>query len=152
MERFISPGAASSVTVDTRYAGLLVGLIAGSTLLVTSSLVGILALTEGLVGGLGGRVPYYVLVAAIVFVGLVVFLELKIDDGARIITSSVVVSVVALVAIGLSIEGVLFGLQFPDRLFSNLLPYFLAAGLISTGLIIWALRHWREFVTQTRIR
>jgi hypothetical protein len=62
------------------------------------------------------------------------------------------VAVVALIAISLSIEGVLFGLEYPDRLFSNLLPYFLAAGLISTGLIIWALRHWREFVHQTRVR
>jgi len=137
--------------VDSRY-GLAVGLITASTLLVTSSLVGILALTEGLVGGLGARVPYYVLAAAVVFVGLIVFLEYKIDDGARIITSSVVVSLVALIAISLSVEGLLFGLEYPNRLFSNLLPYFLAAGLISTGLIIWALQHWREFVTQTRIR
>lgn len=138
--------------MDNRYLAILVGLIAGSTLLVTSSLVGILALTEGLVGGLGGRIPYYVLAAAVVFVGLLVALELEFDDGARIITTSVVVAVVALVAISLSIEGLLFGLQYPDRLFSNLLPYFLAAGLISTGLIIWALRHWREFVHQTRVR
>lgn len=137
--------------MDSRY-GLAVGLITASTLLVTSSLVGILALTEGLVGGLGARVPYYVLAAAVVFVGLIVFLEYKIDDGARIITSSVVVSLVALIAISLSVEGLLFGLEYPNRLFSNLLPYFLAAGLISTGLIIWALQHWREFVTQTRIR
>jgi len=138
--------------VDNRLIATLVGLIAASTLLVTSSLVGILALTEGLVGGLGARVPYYVLAAAVVFVVLLVVLEMRLEDGSRIITSSVVVSLVALVAISLSIEGILFGVQFPDRLFSNLLPYFLAAGLISTGLIIWALRHWREFVTQTRIR
>ncbi len=138
--------------MDNRYIAILVGLIAGSTLLVTSSLVGVLALTEGLVGGLGGRIPYYVLAAAIVFVGLLVALELELADGARIITTSAVVAVVALIAISLSIEGLLFGLEYPDRLFSNLLPYFLAAGLISTGLIIWALRHWREFVHQTRVR
>mgnify|MGYP006977847045 CR=1 FL=1 len=152
MERFISPGAASSVTVDNRLIATLVGLITASTLLVTSSLVGVLALTEGLVGGLGGRVPYYVLSAAIVFVALLVVLEMRLEDGSRIITSSVVVSLVALIAISLSVEGLLFGATYTDRLFSNLLPYFLAAGLISTGLIIWALRHWREFVTQTRIR
>lgn len=138
--------------MDNRYVTLLVGLIAGSTILVTSSLVGVLALTEGLVGGLGSRVPYYVLAAAVVFVGLLVFLEMRLEDGARIITTSVVVSVLALVVISLSVEGLLFGVEFPERLFSNLLPYFLAAGLISTGLIIWALRHWREFVHQTRVR
>lgn len=130
---------------------LATGLIAVSTLLVTSSLVGVLALTEGLTTGIGGRVPYYVLATAIVFVGLIVSLENNLDDGARIITTSVVVSVVSLVVISLSVEGILFGLAFPDRLLSNLLPYFLSAGLISTGLIIWAIRHWREFVRQTRV-
>jgi hypothetical protein len=138
--------------VDNKRLGMAVGLIAGSTLLVTSSLVGILAVTEGLVDGFGGRIPYYVLAAAMVFVGLLVALELELDDGARIITTSSVVATVALVVVSLSIEGLLFGVEFPDRLFSNLLPYFLAAGLISTGLIIWALRHWREFVSQTRVR
>lgn len=152
MERFISSGCASPVTVDNKRLGMAVGLIAGSTLLVTSSLVGILAVTEGLVDGLGGRIPYYVLVAAVVFVGLLVALELELEDGARIITTSSVVATVALVVVSLSIEGLLFGVAYPDRLFSNLLPYFLAAGLISTGLIIWALRHWREFVSQTRVR
>lgn len=137
--------------MERRYLALLVGLVAGSTLLVTSSLVGILAITEGLTTGLGGRVPYYVLATALVFVTLLVALELELEDGSRIITTSVVVSVVALLVISLSVEGFLFGLEFPDRLLSNLLPYFLAAGLISTGLIIWAVRHWREFVHQTRV-
>lgn len=137
-------------TVERNHLASLVGSIAVSTLLVTSSLVGVLALTEGLTPGIGGRVPFYVLAAAVVFVALLVFLELNLEDGMRIITTSVVVSVVALVVISLSVEGLLFGLSFPDILLSNLLPYFLAAGLISTGLIIWAIRHWREFVRQTR--
>jgi hypothetical protein len=138
--------------VDRTQLSLAVGLIVVSTLLVTSSLVGVLAVTEGLVEGVGGRVPYYVLAAAAVFVGLIVALEMRLDDGSRIITTSVVVAAVSLVVISLSIEGLFFGMQFPSKLFSNLLPYFLAAGLISTGLIIWAVQHWREFVHQTRVR
>lgn len=137
--------------MEREYLAILVGSIVASTLFVTSSLVGVLAITEGLTPGLGGRVPYYVLATAVVFVVLLVSLEIRLEDGARIITSSVVVSAVALVVISLSVEGLLFGLEFPDRLFSNLLPYFLAAGLISTGLIIWAINHWREFVHQTRV-
>lgn len=129
-----------------------VGLVAVSTLLVTSSLVGVLALTEGLVAGIGGRIPYYVLATAVVFVTLVVVLEMRLDDGSRIITTSVVVAAISLVVISLSVEGFIFSLEFPSRLFSNLLPYFLAAGLFSTALIIWAVRHWREFVRQTRVR
>lgn len=137
--------------MDRRLAGIQVGLIAASTLLVTSSLVGVLALTEGLTAGPGGRVPYYVLAASIVFVALLVTLEMRLEDGARIITTSSVVAGVSLVVISLGIEGLLFGATYPGRLLSNLLPYFLAAGLISTGLIIWAIRHWREFVRQTRV-
>lgn len=138
--------------MENKLLGTLVGLIAGSTLVVTSSLVGVLALTEGLVRGLGGRIPYYVLAAAIVFITLLVILEMRLEDGSRIITTSGVISLLALVGIALSAEGLLFGINSPDQLFSNILPYFLAAGLISTGLIIWGVRHWREFVHQTRIR
>lgn len=138
--------------MERKYVAALVGLIAASTLLVTSSLVGVLALTEGLVEGVGGRVPYYVLATAVVFVTLLVGLEMRLEDGSRIITTSVVVAAISLLVISLSIEGLFFGLESPGTLFSNLLPYFLAAGLISTGLIIWAVRHWREFVHQTRVR
>lgn len=138
--------------MERKYVGMLLGLIAASTLLVTSSLIGVLALTQGLVDGIGGRVPYYVLATALVFVALVVGLELNLEDGSRIITTSVVVAAVSLVVISLSVEGLIFGWEFTDLLLSNLLPYFLAAGLISTGLIIWAVRHWREFVHQARVR
>jgi len=139
--------------VERKYLGLFVGLIAASTLVVTASLIGVLALTEGLVTGVGGRIPYYVLVAAVVFVVLVVSLEYgEIDDGSLIITTSSVVAAVSLIAVALSFEGILFAIENQNSLFSNLLPYFIAAGLISTGLIIWGVNHWREFVTQTRVR
>lgn len=137
--------------MENKFIATLVGLIAASTLVVTSSLVGVLALTEGLVPDAGGRIPYYVLAAAVVFVALLVMLELELEDGARIITVSGVVALVSLVVISLSAEGILFGIDSPQILFSNVLPYLLAAGLISTGLIIWGVRHWREFVQQTRI-
>jgi hypothetical protein len=138
--------------VEQKYLGLFVGLIVASTLVVTTSLIGVLALTEGLVADVGGRIPYYVLAAALVFVVLVVFLEYQLDDGSLIITTSSVVAAVSLVAVALSFEGILFAIENRNSLFSNLLPYFIAAGLISTGLIIWGVNHWREFVTQTRVR
>lgn len=138
--------------MDRRQVGLAVGLVIVSTLLVTSSLIGVLAVTEGLVDGVGGRIPYYVLAAAAVFVGLVVVLETRYDEGSQILSTSVIVAATALVVISLSFEGFFFGLKYPSKLFSNLMPYFLAAGLISTGLIIWAVRHWREYVHQTRVR
>lgn len=138
--------------MERKYLGLFVGLIAASTLVVTASLIGVLALTEGLAAGVGSRIPYYVLAAAVVFVVLVVFLEYRLDDGSIIITTSSVVAAVSLVAVALSFEGILFAVENQNSLFSNLLPYFIAAGLISTGLIIWGVNHWREFVTQTRVR
>jgi hypothetical protein len=74
------------------------------------------------------------------------------EDGYYVIAASSVVAAVSLVAVALSFEGILFAIENQNSLFSNLLPYFIAAGLISTGLIIWGVNHWREFVSQTRVR
>lgn len=131
---------------------MVVGLISVSTLLITSSIVGVLALTSGATDGIGARVPYYVLATALVFTGLLVALEQRLDDGSQIISTSGAVAIVSLFVVSLSIEGLLFAFHQPDQVLTHLLPYFVAAGLVSTGLIIWAVRHWREFTTQHYVR
>ncbi|MHB9285869.1 hypothetical protein ACKVMT_02375 [Halobacteriales archaeon Cl-PHB] len=138
--------------MDRKIIGLAVGLISVSTLLITSSIVGVLALTSGDTAGIAGRVPYYVLAGAVVFTGLLVSLEIKREDGAEIISTSGAVSVVFFVVFSLGVEGLYFAYDKPDRVLNNLLPYFVAAGLVSTGLIIWGVRHWREFTTQHYVR
>jgi len=138
--------------VDRKLVGTVVALISVSTLLITSSIVGVLALTSGEATGISGRIPYYVLLAALVFTGLLVTLEIKLEDGSEIISTSGAVAIVAFVVISLGIEGLYFTYDKPGRVLNNLLPYFLAAGLVSTGLIIWGVRHWREFTTQHYVR
>ena len=131
--------------MDRKLAAVTVVLIAASTLLTASAMMGGLALFTGSAAGIGGRVPYYVLAGAAVFTALVVYLEMQIDDGLTIISVSLAVGMVALFLRGLGVEGLYFGYRNPDRMLSNLFVYLLAAGLISTGVIFWAVRHWREF-------
>lgn len=133
--------------MERRVYGTAIGLIGVSTLVITSSLVGVISLGTDGVAGLADRVPFYVLGGALVFTGLLVALELRIEDGTKIITTSIAIAVCAFVVIGLSAEGFLFAIANPDRILSNIILYVFAAGLISTGLIFWAVRHWREFTT-----
>lgn len=138
--------------MERQQIGLIAGLIIGLTFVVTSSIVGVLAISTGQTGGIGWRVPYYILGAAAVFTGLVVYLEFNIDDGSKIILTSGAIGICSLFIISFGVEGIIFGVRNPDQLLSNILPYVIAAGLISTGLIIWGVRHWREFTTAHRVR
>ena len=137
--------------MDRKLAATAVGLVVASTLLTASAMMGALALLTGSAPGVGSRVPYYVLGGAAVFTALVVWLEVRIDDGLTIISVSLTVGIVALVAIGLGVEGLYFGYRRPGRMLSNLFVYLLAAGLISTGVIFWAVRHWRELTRSHEI-
>lgn len=138
--------------MERQQIGLIVGLILGLTFVVTSSIVGILAITTGQTPGIGWRVPYYVLGAAGVFTGLVVYLELRLEEGSKIILTSGAIGVLSLFLISFGVEGLFFGYRSPGQLLSNILPYVVTAGLISTGLIIWSVRHWREFTTKHQVR
>ena len=137
--------------MDRRLVATAVGLIALSTLVIASSMLGALAILTGDAPGFGGHVPFYVLGAAAVFTGVVIVLEMRIDDGLTIISTGLAVSAVSLLAIGLGSEGVLYAFRIPTRVFSTLVVYLLAAGLISTGVIFWAVRHWREFASTHEI-
>lgn len=137
--------------MDRKLAASAVLLVAASTLLTASAMMGGLALLTGSAAGIGSRIPYYVLGGAAVFTALVVWLELRIDDGLTIISVSLAVGVVAFLLLGLGVEGLFFGYRNPDRMLSNVFVYLLAAGLISTGLTFWAVRHWREFTRSHEI-
>lgn len=127
-------------------AGLLIG---GSTLLLTSSFVGILAMMAGETGGIGQRVPFYLIFAGIVFVSTIVALEEQRANPEIIIVTAIVVSSLAFVVMGLAVEGLFFAIRNPDRVFvSQLVYYFIAAGLIGTGIGYWGIKHWRELTHQ----
>lgn len=131
--------------MDRSTVAIAVALVAASTLVIASAMMGGLAILTGAAEGIGSRVPFYVLGGAAVFTALVVYLEMHVDDGLLIISVSLAVGIVAFVLIALGVEGLYFSVRKPDRMLSNLSVYLLAAGLISTGIIFWAVRHWREF-------
>lgn len=124
------------------------GLIVVCTLLLTASFVGVLALLSGDLTNYQTRVPWYLVVGAIVFVGTIVLLE---ENGARgrpILATAILTAVVMFALVALGVEGLLFTLENPEAVFvSQLVLYFFAAGLIGTGMGYWGLRHWREFST-----
>lgn len=121
-------------------------LIGVCTFVLTSSFVGILALLSGEVGALSGRIPWYFVVTALLFVGTIILLEENDADGRTIIVSAMVFAVIGMLVLSLAVEGFMFALEYPDMVFvSQLVLYFFAAGLIGTGLGYWGLNHWREF-------
>jgi hypothetical protein len=123
-----------------------------STLALTASFVGLLALLTGEAVAVGSRLPLYVLAMAVAFVVVIVRSELRNRDGRVVLATAGSVSVGTLVLVTLAGEGLVYAAREPDAVVaSSLLFYFLAAGLIATGLGFWGARHWREFADVQRI-
>lgn len=120
--------------------------IAGSTFALTAAFVGVVALLDGAATGVVGRFPFYVLAGAVVFVASLLLLDHEDVEGTTVIVATTVLGVTALVVVGLGVEGVRYALVDTSEVFGNrLVVYFVAAGLICTGLTYWGLNHWREF-------
>lgn len=137
-------------SAQQEFSPRLLAVIAFCTLLLTASFVGVLAIVSGDVTNLFSRVPWYVVVASIAFIATILLLETANADGQAVILSAGFIGVLAFVATLLSVEGVLYAVEYPGRVFvSQLVLYLFAAGLIGTGLGYWALNHWREFTQST---
>ncbi|MDZ7701191.1 MAG: hypothetical protein U5J98_03525 [Halobacteriales archaeon] len=123
-------------------------LVGVSTAIVTAAFVGVVALATGQATKLTGRLPFYVLVMAVVFTAFVFLIDSRASDGGTVIISSIGVAVLGFLLVLLAGEGLLFLVTKPDQLLaSQLIVYLVSAGLVCTGLAYWGLRHWREFVT-----
>lgn len=134
------------IEFDQAVVGRAIAIVLGSTLVLTANFVGVVALFRGQTAGLGNRVPFYVLAMAVVFVVAVFLLDDRRNEGLQVILPVVGISVASLVLIVFGAEGVVYANRYPDQVVgSNLGVYFVAAGLICTGLAVWGLRHWREF-------
>ncbi|MFB6143516.1 MAG: hypothetical protein ABEJ30_09275 [Halorientalis sp.] len=130
---------------DTEALGRAGALVAVCTLALTASFVGLVAIVSGEAAGLSERLPAYVLAMAAAFVGTVVVFEAANYDGATIITTAAAAALGALVVVTLGTEGVVFAARNPARVVaSQFLLYFLAAGMIGTGLGYWGIQHWQE--------
>ena len=122
--------------------------VAGSTILLTAAFVGMAVVWEGLiVSGLTTRLPFYVLVFAVAFVVSLLQLDNRDRDGATVLIATVGIGVLAAILVGLAAEGAFYTAHEPAVVFrTQLVVVFFAAGIICTGLGIWGVRHWREFV------
>jgi hypothetical protein len=127
-------------------------LIVSSTLLLTAAFVGFIAALSGEVTGFESRLPWYLVGAAVVFVGTIILLELNDASGRTIIVSSLVVGGLSFVLLFLAVEGFVFTVNNPSEVIyeKQLILYFFAAALVATGVGYWGLRHWREFTAGQR--
>lgn len=125
------------------------GLLAGvSTLIMTASFIGILAIMEGQLTGIASRTPWYLVFSAFIFTGTVVFLERNDVHGRVIIGTAIALTGVSFTLVLLTTEGVIYTFENPEEVFvDKLVLYFLAAGLVGTGFGYWAINHWREFIS-----
>ena len=124
--------------------------VVASTVALTASFLGLVGLLTGDVAGLTGRLPFYVLVTAVVFVAAIVFFETELRDAQRILVLAVLTAAMAFLVVTFGGEGLTYLVQNHEEVVaSHLLFYILSAGLIGTGLGYWALQHWPE-LTGTR--
>ncbi|MDZ7849360.1 MAG: hypothetical protein U5K70_00610 [Halodesulfurarchaeum sp.] len=123
-----------------------VGPILGSTIVLTATFLGALALLVGGVEGFSTRFPYYVLIMALGFVGALFVLERPRIEGSQVLMATIGVTVTVFVVVTLAGEGLAYAVSYPAAVFQpDFILYLLAAGLIGSGLAYWTISHWREF-------
>ena len=122
--------------------------VASTTVLLTFAFVGLAVLWEGrVVSGVTTRTPFYVLVFSIAFILSLLKLDSRDRDGTQILIATTGIGTATSILIGLATEGIAYTLTEPGVVFQEgLVVVFLSAAIICTGLGIWGVRHWREFV------
>ena len=124
------------------------GIILLCTLVLTFSFIGILAFVAGEPETPLRRLPWYLVVGGVGFVATIVLLEQVGGRGREVLLTAIVNGIVLMLLASLTVEGVLYTIANPEQVFvSQIVLYFLAAGLVGTGIAYWALHHWREFST-----
>ncbi|SFR99282.1 hypothetical protein SAMN05216559_2182 [Halomicrobium zhouii] len=118
------------------------------SLTLTAAFLGLVGLISGADLNVIARLPAYSLVMGIVFVVAILRLDSPNRDGMMVLVSTSGIAVLAFVLVGLATEGVMYTYNSPEEVvMSNLIFYFAAAGMVCTGVVFWALHHWREFAT-----
>jgi predicted butyrate kinase (DUF1464 family) len=132
------------------YGVQLAGVVLGCTLLLTAAFVGVLAIVTGGTPGIGDRLPYYALVMGLAFVAAILVTDGEVRDPLAGLRIAVGVAAGTLVGVVLAGEGVTYVLANSQRLLaSQLLFYFVAAGLVGTGLGYWVVRNWQDIRQST---
>ena len=126
--------------------GRLAAIVALSTVALTASFVGLVALVTGSVDGTLSRLPIYLLVTAAVFVAAVVLFEESRHEGRGVLVAAALTAAATLFVVGFGGEGVVYALANPEAAIrSQLFTYLLSAALIGTGVGYWGWRNWAWF-------
>jgi len=121
------------------------GVVVGSTLALTMSFFGLVALVTGGAEGALGRLPIYVFALAASFVGALVALEDLSVDAETVLGAAAGVSFTNFLVVGLASEGTIYALRYPQQVVSSqLFVYVLSAGMMATGLGFWLANHYGE--------
>ena len=143
--------AHSSVTSNHPVLARVGVLVVASSLALTLAFFGLIALATGSADELSGRVPFYVLAAAVTFAGALIGLDRRNWDGRDLLYFAVGLAVVAFVLFTLGLEGVVFAINYPgESLGSRRFLYLLSAAMVATGLGYWFVSHWAEFARSIR--
>jgi len=119
------------------------------SVVLTSSFVGVLGLMDGVGLNVQSRLPYYVMVMGLVFVVAIVRLDDPNRNGLTVLVATSGIAILAFILVSLAVEGVFYTLLRPEKVINQKLVYYVAAaGMVCTGVVIWALHHWREFATE----
>lgn len=122
-------------------------IILGFTVVLTADFVGVLALVSSPAPDVAARVPLYTLAMAGAFVATIYGFVRYGADARTVLLSATGFGVAAFVLVGLAVEGLVFAIDHPEDVFgSQLVVYFLAAGLIGTGIGYWLVAYWRDLV------
>lgn len=117
------------------------------TLVLTAMFVGVLSVSTGGMAGISERLPFYVLAMGVIFVAAIVGLDGEIREPLAVLRMAVAAGGFGFAGILLSGEGVTYMANNSGQLLtSQLLFYFVAAGLVGTGLAYWAIQNWRDVV------
>lgn len=120
-------------------------LIAACTLALSATFVGAVAVVTGAIDGAAGRAPYYLLAAAMAFVGAVFAFSGEDAPARTVLVGAVGVALACFVVVALGGEGVVWAVTDPGSVFgSQLIVHLVSAALIGTGLTVWLLNYWRE--------
>ena len=118
-------------------------MVALSTLALTASFVGFVALARGAVVGTPGRLPFYALASALAFVAGVVYFEESRRPRAASLRRAACVAGATLFLVGFGGEGVVHAAADPAAVLgTRLFAYLLSAGLIGAGVGYWGWRNW----------
>lgn len=121
------------------------GVVVGSTLALTMSFFGLIALLTGDAGGAMSRLPLYVFALATTFVGTLVALEDLHADAETILKAAAAAAAGNFLVVALASEGTVYALRFPGQVVSSqLFVYVLSAGMIATGLGFWVANHYDD--------